>query len=246
MDYSKQYENMSVKPDEVELAHLYYLPKVHKAGTPLRPIISGLKHPTVKISKFLDDLLRPLFDRMAIHSTVDSGYKLVQYLQGWSSVGLKPETLICTIDVIDLYTMIPQAQGVLSLNKMLDYLHMKHVGGLRVETILRLSRFLMMNSYFQYEDLFYHQKRGGAMESPLTSTIANCYMFFFERDIVKQISNSGGLYFRYIDDIIILVNWPERHLLKQVQLWNEYDQNIQLEAHIGTSNLEVRLISLTC
>ncbi|CAF1251185.1 unnamed protein product, partial [Rotaria magnacalcarata] len=58
----KQYEQLSIKPNEVELAHLYYLPKAHKPGTPLRPIISGLKHPTIKISKFLDDLLRPLFD----------------------------------------------------------------------------------------------------------------------------------------------------------------------------------------
>ncbi|CAF1046795.1 unnamed protein product, partial [Rotaria magnacalcarata] len=56
----KQYEQLSIKSNEVELAHLYYLPKAHKPGTPLRPIISGLKHPTIKISKFLDDLLRPL------------------------------------------------------------------------------------------------------------------------------------------------------------------------------------------
>ncbi|CAF1376633.1 unnamed protein product [Adineta steineri] len=34
----KQYEKLCVKPDEVELAHLYYLPKAHKPGTPLKPI----------------------------------------------------------------------------------------------------------------------------------------------------------------------------------------------------------------
>ncbi|CAF2246375.1 unnamed protein product [Rotaria magnacalcarata] len=59
----KQYEQLSIKPNEVELAHLY-LPKAHKPGTPLRPIVSGLKHPTIKILKFLDELLRPLFDQM--------------------------------------------------------------------------------------------------------------------------------------------------------------------------------------
>ncbi|CAF1139788.1 unnamed protein product [Rotaria sordida] len=65
----KQYELLSIKPNEVELSHLYYLPKAHKPGTPLRPIISGLKHPTIKISKFLDDLLRPIFDGMAKETT---------------------------------------------------------------------------------------------------------------------------------------------------------------------------------
>jgi hypothetical protein len=77
----KQYEQLCVNTAESELAHLYYLPKAHKPGTPLRPIISGLRHPTLKISKFLDDLLRPLFDKMAINTTIDNGTELVKQLR---------------------------------------------------------------------------------------------------------------------------------------------------------------------
>ena len=77
----EQYEQLCINPNEVELAHLYYLPKLHKFGTPLRPVISGLKHPTIKISKFLDDLLRPLFDQMASKTTITSGFELVKKLQ---------------------------------------------------------------------------------------------------------------------------------------------------------------------
>jgi hypothetical protein len=44
--------------------------------------------------------------------------------------------------------------------------------------------------------------------------IATCS--FFERNIVKQINNTNGLYFRYIDDIFIIINWPSRHLLKEI------------------------------
>ncbi|CAF1268739.1 unnamed protein product [Rotaria sordida] len=80
----------------------------HKPGTPLRPIISGLKHPTIKISKFLDDLLRPLFDKMAHDTTVTSGLELIKKLQEWSRLNMNENTIFCTINVIDLYTMIPQ------------------------------------------------------------------------------------------------------------------------------------------
>ncbi|CAF1380913.1 unnamed protein product, partial [Rotaria magnacalcarata] len=86
---------------------------------------------------------------------------------------------------------------------MLDYLNIKQIDGLKIETIIRLCRFMIQNNYFSYNGKYYHQVRGGTMGSPLTSTIANCYMFCFERDIVKQISNSNGLYIRYIDDIFI-------------------------------------------
>jgi hypothetical protein len=233
----KQYELLSLKPDkdEIELAHLYYLPKAHKPTTPLRPIIAGLRHPTVKISKFLDDLFRPLFDQMAKTTTVASGFELVKQLHNWSEQHWSRETLLCTIDVADLYTMIPQVEGVLSLKKMLDHLQLKRVEGLNVETILRLSRFVMQNNYFSYEGRYYRQIRGGAMGSPLTLTMANCYMYFFEQEIVRQVHNSHGLYFRFIDDIFLVINWSQRELLEQVERWNGFDMNIQLLATMGSA-----------
>ncbi|CAF3147175.1 unnamed protein product [Rotaria sp. Silwood2] len=239
----KHYEQLCIKQDEVELAHLYYLPKAHKPHTPLRPIIAGLKHPTIKISKFLDDLLRPLFDKMAINTTVICGFELIKKLQLWSIYNMKQETLLCTIDVADLYTMIPQVEGVLSLKRMLDHFNLKQINGLKIEAIIRLARFVMKNNYFKYDGQFYHQIRGGAMGSPLTLTIANCYMYFFEQNIIKQINNSYGLYVRYIDDIFIAINWPNRHLTKQIDRWNEFDMNIKLTANISnqTDFLDVHI-----
>lgn len=231
----KQYEQLVVKSDEVQLAHLYYLPKAHKPGTPLRPIISGIKHPTVKISKYLDRLLRPLFNRIASKTTVTCGFQVLQQLNAWSTGNLCSTILLGTMDVIDLYTMIQQTEGIQAIRKMLDELKLKEIGGLKSEIIIRLCRFVVQNNYFTYDGKFYHQIRGGAMGSPLTLTIANCYMFFFEKDIVKQINNAGGVYVRYIDDILIAVNWPDRHLQKQVAKWNMIDSNIKLNVQTGYS-----------
>ncbi|CAF4340872.1 unnamed protein product, partial [Rotaria magnacalcarata] len=141
----KQYEQLSVKPNEVELAHLYYLPKAHKPGTPLRPIISGLKHATNKISKFLDDLLRPLFDQMALNTTVTSGFDLVKQLQQWSRNNFRQDTIFCTIDVTDLYTMVPQIEGVLSLRKMLDQLKLKQLIKLEIVVDFVSDIFITIN-----------------------------------------------------------------------------------------------------
>ena len=168
-------------------------------------------------------------------TTIESGSELVTRLDQWIQNKLIKETLLCTIDVTDLYTMIPQVEGILALKKMLDYLKLKQIQGLRVEAIIRLSRFVMQNNYFSFDGRYYHQVRGGVMGSPLTLTIANCYMFFFERQIVKQVSNSGGLYLRYIDDLFIAITWPERHFLKQIEKWNQMDVNMKLKAHIGRS-----------
>ncbi|CAF4975878.1 unnamed protein product [Rotaria socialis] len=59
-------------------------------------------------------------------------------------------------------------------------------------------------------------------------------MYFFEKQLVNQIRNSGGLYFRYTDDIFITINWSATHLLKQIERWNKFDENINLSANIGS------------
>ncbi|CAF3895570.1 unnamed protein product [Rotaria sp. Silwood1] len=118
---------------------------------------------------------------MALSTMVKSGFKLLKQLQKWCTNNMHQEKIFCIIDVVDLYTMVLQIEGVLSLKKMLDYLQLKQIGGLKIEAIIRLSRFVMQNDYFSYEGQHYHQTRGGAMGSPLTLTVANCYMFLYEQ-----------------------------------------------------------------
>ena len=64
--------------------------------------------PTTPISKFLDKLIRPLFDKHARATTIIDGVGLIRRLQKYSSQGyFKPTTLLCSFDITDLYTMLP-------------------------------------------------------------------------------------------------------------------------------------------
>jgi hypothetical protein len=100
----KQYEKLKVKKEEAELAHLYFLPKAHKPGVPLRPIMSGLRSPTIATSRWLDGLLRPLFDKLACDTIISNGVQLIKQVEKWSSEYLSPDTSFITMDVTDLYT----------------------------------------------------------------------------------------------------------------------------------------------
>ncbi|CAF1228513.1 unnamed protein product, partial [Rotaria sordida] len=55
--------------DSLELAHLHFIPKPHKPDTPLRPIAAAIHAPSTEISKFLNDLLAPIFLRVARQTT---------------------------------------------------------------------------------------------------------------------------------------------------------------------------------
>ncbi|CAF3833187.1 unnamed protein product [Rotaria sordida] len=116
----KQYEKLKVRKDEAELAHLYFLPKAYKPGKPLKPIMSGLKSPTIAISRWLDGTLRPLFNRLASDTTITNGVQLIKQVESWSAKYLTPTTSFVTIDVTGLYTMIPQERGITAIKRLIE------------------------------------------------------------------------------------------------------------------------------
>lgn len=228
-----QYERLKVKKGEAELAHLYFLPKAHKANTPLRPIMSGLKSPTIAISKWLDGLLRPLFNRLAYETSILNGVQLLKQVKRWSTQYLTSTTSFITMDVTDLYTMIPQEGEVTAIKKLIEACGLKQIDGVKKEIILSLTRFVMTNNYFYLDGTYYKQIRGGAMGSSLTLTIANAYMYFVERPISKWANRTSSLYYRYIDDLFIMSNVHADILKGLVKFWNRLDKNIELTESIG-------------
>ncbi len=76
--------------------------------------------PTTGISKFLDQLIRPLFDQHVRSTTIIDGVDLIRRLQTYvENDYLKPTTQFCTFDITDLYTMLPQVE---SLNILTEFL----------------------------------------------------------------------------------------------------------------------------
>ncbi|CAF5208739.1 unnamed protein product, partial [Rotaria magnacalcarata] len=92
---SWQLDKMMPKRDTVQLAYLYFIPKPHKAGTPLRPIVSSMNMPTTGISKFLDKLIRAIFDKHARSTTIIDGVDLIHRLEAYTTnAHLIPKTYL--------------------------------------------------------------------------------------------------------------------------------------------------------
>ncbi|CAF4493503.1 unnamed protein product [Rotaria socialis] len=195
--------------------------------------MAGLKSPTMAIFRWLDGLLRSLFNRLANETTILNGSKLVKQIEQWSARYLTSATSFITMDVTDLYTMIPQEGGVKAIRKLMEASNINQIDSVKKEIILALARFVMTNNCFYLDGLYYKQIRGGAMGSPFTLIVANAYMYFVERPISKWAIRANSLYYRYIDDLFIMSNVYVDTLTGFVNYWNKFDININLSASIG-------------
>ena len=60
--------------------------------------------------------------------------------------------------------------------------------------------------YFQYNERIFKLKKGIAMGSPISGTMAEVYLQYVESTHIKQWWETGeiSLYKRYVDDILII------------------------------------------
>ncbi|CAF4570200.1 unnamed protein product, partial [Rotaria sp. Silwood2] len=230
----KHYGKMMPDRNKVELSHMYYLPKVHKPATPLRPIMNTMKAPTTGISRFLDQLIRPLFYKHVRSTTIFDGSDLIHRLIDYVARGrLKSSTLFCTFDIIDLYTMLPQEE---SLNVLCEFLiehGYKKIDGIPIDAIRRLARLVLTENVFVDGSKIYRQILGGAMGSPFTLTLANIFMWKWEKNLLSQLSDAIEIYGRYIDDVFFTTNKTKQEIEQLLQHANNYHPNIKLNSSIG-------------
>ena len=103
MCLSKLDEGLKKKllPKEGNAPQIYGLPKIHKNGVPLRPIVNTIGSPTYKLSKYLATLLRPLVGKT--NSFVKDSTSWVQEICDQS---LDTGDILISFDVVSLYTKI--------------------------------------------------------------------------------------------------------------------------------------------
>jgi hypothetical protein len=159
--------------------------------------------PTTGISKFLDQLLRPLFDKHVRSTTIIDGTDLIHRLDAYVANGyLKPTTQLCTFDITDLYTMLPQEESLDVLTEFLLEHGYNKVKGIPIDAIRKLARLVLTENVFTYEKKFYRQVVGGAMGSAFTLTLANVFMWKWEKQLVRRQEASNEIYGRYVSLII--------------------------------------------
>ena len=104
----------------IRTAQFYMLPKIHKdkINPPGRPIVSRNGCPTVRIAEFVDFFLQP--GVKGIRSYIKDTTHFLSVLS--SLEALEEGAISVTLDVSSLYTNIPNTEGILACETMLNHI----------------------------------------------------------------------------------------------------------------------------
>lgn len=96
-----------LRPSLSRAPRFYGLPKIHKEGYPLRPIVSAIGSPTYKLAKFVTSIITPL---MGNTSSFVKNSK--HFSDMYSSETVEPEEVMVSFDVQSLFMRTRLAIGL--------------------------------------------------------------------------------------------------------------------------------------
>ena len=188
-----------LRPVGTHIPRLYGLPKIHKDGVPVRPILDMRNLPYHTIAKWLADKLKPIQCQIAPHSLRDT----FEFVDGVKDLDLNGRMMF-TLDVSSLFTNVPVAETV-------DYICefstlSKQDIGMLVTALEELLLKCTLNVQFLFDNNLYRQLDGVAMGSPLGPLLANIFMGKLEATQLSHQINSLTYYKRYVDDIFAVAS----------------------------------------
>ena len=179
---------------------LYGLPKVHKLGVPLRPILSSIGTHSYGLAKFLVPLLRPI--STGTHMVSDS----FSFIQDLFALDVNSDTLtMVSFDIKSLFTNIPLDETIdIIVSKLFN--NSTHFQNFTRSEFTQLLSFAVKNCHFFFNGVLFEQTDGVAMGSPLGPTFADIFLSWHEHSWLSNCPThfKPVYYHRYVDDCFLL------------------------------------------
>ena len=131
-----------------------------------------------------------------------------------------------SFDVTALFTSIPVTEAISAMKGLLNQdTTLKDRCELPVNQIITLLEICLNTTYFIYDEVFYKQKKGAAMGSPVSPIVANLYMEHFEERAIREAPHPPDIWLRYVEDTFTVLQESEvEHFTHHL---NSMDENFK-------------------
>ena len=138
-------------PTGCVLPKFYGLPKIHKSGNPLRPIVSSRGSVTYGGANVLSKVIKPLVGKSPHHIQ-----SMGDFVTKAKRLTLQAGECLSSYDVTSLFTSVPIDPALNIIKDLLEKdekLNDRSV--LSVQNIIELLGFCLHNTYFSFQNKFY-------------------------------------------------------------------------------------------
>ena len=160
----------------------YGLPRIHKAGVPVRPIVSSRGAVSYETAKELAKILKTLVGKSpySVHNTRD-------FPEQMKNIQLQQHESIMSYDVQALFTPVLIEPAIEIIKKHLEEdKELQQRTSMTINSIICLLELCLKDTYFRFHGRYYEEVEGAAMGSPVNPIVANLYIEEFEIKAINK------------------------------------------------------------
>ncbi len=244
-------EEQKIVRDKPRLPRMFGLPKLHKPGHPMRPVVSCVNSVLDKSGNLIDNVVKPV---------VASGW---QYLQDSTHVlkyveerkaelrreGFQESQIyLVSFDVESFYPSVPHERAVEAFQRAKKDLKVEEE---QAESISRILKLHLSNAFFSFGDKFFRQKTGLPIGSSIGGPIACLALALAEDQLLERLKRTNPklatifkYYRRYLDDSLLMFGCMSPSEAKDIaqtilELLNEMDRAFRFTTTGATQDLVV-------
>ncbi|XP_046869398.1 uncharacterized protein LOC124462049 [Drosophila willistoni] len=215
---------------------IYGLPKIHKEGTPLRPICSSIGSPSYGLCKYIIQILRNI--------TLDSKYNIkntTEFKQRINNTYICNDEQLISFDVVSLFPSIPTDLALDTIRK--KWTKIQEYTKIPKALFMEIVKFCIQeNRYFTYKDQTFIQLKGMPMGSPASPVIADIVMENLLDTTMDKLTRPPRLLTKYVDDIFSIIHQDD--IDKTLDTLNSFDRNIKFTMELEDNGKLAYLDSL--
>ncbi|XP_071577748.1 uncharacterized protein [Temnothorax nylanderi] len=209
------------------LPRCYGLPKVHKAGSPLRLIVSSIGSPLYNIASYLHTILEDTLPKPK--SYVKDSWSFVKIIK---DVTISPDHILVSFDVTSLFTNIPKDLVLKGIEKRWHFIS-PHTN-FSLPQFLHAVDLILSSTSFCFNGQFYEQIFGSPMGSPFSPKASDIVMEDLESECLGALDFEILLFRRYVDDIFAII--PRHKLNDILDVFNSYHPRLKFTFELENNN----------
>lgn len=220
------------------MPRLYGLPKIHKEGIPIRPVVSFVNTPVSVLSSFIQKLIMELTEfkpQFTVNNSLDFAGRVEQF-------SLNPNSMFVSFDVSNLFTSIPSQE---TLPLVTNILKNAKVHDSNINNILILLNFCLSQDFFVFNNQCFKQPDSLIMGSCLSPFLADIFMDNLEKNFILTGEHPEiNFWVRYVDDIFCIINGNETTASNLLNKLNNIHPKINFTLEIENNN-KINFLDLT-
>ena len=164
----------AIRPTGSQRPRMYGLPKTHKEGIPLRPILSMKGSSHHELGKWLTGLLQPVLERFSSHCIPDS----FTFAKTMQNLDIDPDVFMCSFDVSSLFTNVPLDETIKICSKSL-YDQSDSQTLISKDVFVELMESATSSVEFSFNNTMHKHTDGVAMGLPFGPALVNIVVEYF-------------------------------------------------------------------